>query len=92
LARHVQHKAIIGTEAARHLERIDQFGRAGHAQGDDICADSSDLKAQTKARGPMARKFDKAFGPQLAPENETRPLMHRRRPMPADPCKRPSLD
>jgi hypothetical protein len=79
MAHHVEYETIKGTEAARHLERVDQFGRAGHIQGDGLGAGLPELKVETKPFGAMLREFDKARGPEGAFKDETRVFMGHRR-------------
>jgi hypothetical protein len=74
MARNFQNEAIIGTEAACHLECIDQFRRTRHTQGDGLVARLRDIDPETKTGGPMAREFYEAVGPQSAAENEARLL------------------
>jgi len=79
MAHHVEHETIKRTEAARHLERVDQFDRAGNIQGNSLRAGLPELEVETKSLGAMPRKFDEALGPEPAFKDETRVFMGHRR-------------
>jgi hypothetical protein len=79
MAHHVKHQAIKGTEAARHLERVDHFDRSGNVQGDGLGAGLPELDVETQPFGPMPRKFDEALGLEPSFKDETRAFMGHRR-------------
>src|ERR1700721_4498261 len=79
MAHHVEHETIKGTEAARHLESVDQFDSAGHIQGDGLHAGLPELKVEPKPFGAMLCEFDKACGLECALKDETRVFMGHRR-------------
>src|SRR5277367_3722850 len=79
MAHHVEYETIKGTEAARHLERVDQFDRAGYIQGDGLSAGLSELKVEPEPLGAMLCEFDKARRPEGAFKDETRAFMGHRR-------------
>jgi hypothetical protein len=79
MAHHVEHKAIKWTEAARHLERVDQFGRTGDVHGDGLDAGVAELNVETEPGSAVPRKFDKALGLEHAFKDEARAFMGHRR-------------
>jgi hypothetical protein len=78
-AHHVEHQTIERPQAARHLECIDQFNRAGNIHVDGISAGRPEPKVETKPFGAMPREFNEALDPERAFEDETRVFVSHRR-------------
>src|SRR5580700_8462573 len=79
MAHHVEHETIKGTEAARHLERVDQLSRAGHIQGDGLSAGLSELNVEPKPFGAMPRELHETLGAERAFKDKTRVFSGHRR-------------
>jgi hypothetical protein len=78
MAHHVEHKAIKWTEAARHLERVDQFERAGNLHGDGLDAGLAKLNVETEPFSAVPCKFDEALRLERAFKDEARAFMGHR--------------
>jgi hypothetical protein len=79
IAHNVEHETIKGTKTARHLERIDQFDRAGNIHRDGLGTRLPELNIETQPSSAMSRKFDEALGMEPAFKDETRMFMGHRR-------------
>jgi hypothetical protein len=72
MARNIKHETVERTEAACHLECVDQFNGAGNIHGDGLGTGRSEFKFETKSPGAMFREFHEALRPECASEDETR--------------------
>jgi hypothetical protein len=78
-AHHVEHETIERPEATCHLERVDQFNRAGNVYGDGVSAGLPKLKVEAQPRSTMLRKFNETPRLERAFEDETRVFVGHRR-------------
>src|SRR5579871_269171 len=72
MAHDVKHETIEWTEAACHLERVDQFDRAGNVHGDDRDAGLPELDVEAQPFSAVPRKFNETLCPERAFKDEAR--------------------
>jgi len=78
VTRDVANQAIMGTKAAGHFKRIDQFGGAGNIDSDRLVADRTDPNGEAKPSCAMPRKFNKTIRAQRALKHEAGLFEHDR--------------